>query len=167
MLIATIQKMFYYGLQKYPNSTRLRIIYALYLLDKVKSKQQALQELINAELERPSFDEEFIIYRYKIITEAELMDSSSNQLSQQKGDQAEMVNELSIQNNLSQCRLNIEKSANLHVEFWSQLSEDQPDLGKLSDLGFKISSINQQVEEQWSKLLKINNNMSSMMRYLF
>ena len=92
------------------------------------------------------------------------MDSSNNHVSQQKGDQAEMVNELSIQNNLMQCRTNIEKSANLHVEFWSQLSEDQPDLGKLSDLGFKISVVNQQVEEQWLKLLHINNFMPSMMR---
>ena len=63
MLIATIQKMFYFCLQKYPNSTRLRIIYSLYLLDKFKSKQQALQELLNAEMERPSFDEDFIIFR--------------------------------------------------------------------------------------------------------
>jgi hypothetical protein len=75
-----------------------------------------------------------------------------------------MVNELSIQNHLTSCRANIERSANLHVEFWSQLSEDQPDLGKLSDLGFKISLVNQAVEEQWSKLLRINSNMPSMMR---
>lgn len=37
-LIATIQQMYYHGLQKFPNSTRLRILYALYLLDKTNSK---------------------------------------------------------------------------------------------------------------------------------
>lgn len=62
-LIATVQGMFYYGLQKFPNSTRLRILYALFLLDKTHSKQQALQELLNAEREGPAFDELFIIYR--------------------------------------------------------------------------------------------------------
>lgn len=62
------------------------------------------------------------------------------------------------------CRANIERSANLHVEFWGQLSEDSPDLGKLSDIGFKITMINQQANEQWNKLLQINNNMPSMLR---
>jgi hypothetical protein len=40
-----------------------------------------LQELLNAELERPAFDEEFVIYRYKIIIENELMDSSNGHLA--------------------------------------------------------------------------------------
>lgn len=62
-IIAVIQSMYYYGLQKYPSSTRFRILYALFLLDNMKSKQQALQELLNAEEESPAFDEEFIIYR--------------------------------------------------------------------------------------------------------
>jgi len=35
-----------------------------------------------------------------------------------------MVNELSVRNHLKICKSNIEKSANLHVEFWSQLSEE-------------------------------------------
>ncbi len=47
-LIATLQGMFYNATQQYPNSTTLRIIYSLYLLDIVQLKQQALQELINA-----------------------------------------------------------------------------------------------------------------------
>ena len=41
----------------------------------------------------------------------------------------------------------MEKSANLHVEFWSQLKEDSPDLGKLSELGYKISIVNALAEE--------------------
>ncbi len=94
MLIAVIQSMYYQGLQKYPNNTRMRILYSMFLLDKMRSKQQALQELLNAEHERPAFDEEFIIHRYKVIIENELMESST--LDGKKGDNLEMVNELSI-----------------------------------------------------------------------
>jgi hypothetical protein len=49
---------------------------------------------LNAEHERPAFDEEFIIHRYKVIIENELMESST--LDGKKGDNLEMVNELSI-----------------------------------------------------------------------
>ncbi len=69
---------------------------------------------MNAEHERPAFDEEFIIHRYKVIIENELMERST--LDGKKGDNLEMVNELSIQNHLNACRFNIERSANLHVE---------------------------------------------------
>ena len=63
-----------------------------------------------------------------------------------------MVNELSIQSHLKQCRINIEKSANLHLEFWSQLSEESPDLGKISEIGSKINLVNKLADEQWRKL---------------
>ncbi|EGR34809.1 PAS domain S-box family protein, putative [Ichthyophthirius multifiliis] len=162
MVIAVMQGMYYYGLQKFPNNTRLRILYALYLLDKMQTKQQALQELLNAELERPSFDEQFIIYRYKIIIENSLIERSDQ--NGKKGDNYEMVNELSVQTHLKQCRTNIEKSANLHLEFWSQLSEDAPDLGKLSEIGYKINIINQLAEEQWKKLQQNDSFIPSMMR---
>lgn len=39
-------------------------------------------------------------------------------LSRNKNDNNDMVNELSIQYHLNMCRANIERSANLHVEFW-------------------------------------------------
>ena len=38
----------------------------------------------------------------------------------------EIFNEISIQNNLKQYKLNIEKSSNLHLDFWSNLYEDTP-----------------------------------------
>lgn len=45
------------------------------------------------------------------------------------------------------------------MEFWSQLSEDNPDLGKLNEIGVKINFSVQQVEEQWNRLKKMSSNM--------
>ncbi|KAL4470963.1 hypothetical protein ABPG72_013550 [Tetrahymena utriculariae] len=166
-LILAIKGMYYYALQRFPNNTYLRIMYALFLLDKMLSKQQAMQELLNTELEGPAFDEQFIIFRYKRIIENELkvstVQSTIIQKNKKEGN-SEMVNELSIQNHQDACRSSIEKSANLHVEFWSQLSEDQPDLGKLSEIGFKINIINQQADEQWNKLQQISSYNPQLMR---
>ena len=48
--------MYYYGIKKFPNNTSLRIQYAFFLEGQNQS-QQALQELINADKNKPPFDE--------------------------------------------------------------------------------------------------------------
>ena len=123
------------------------------------SRQQALQELTDAEAKKPPFDEQFIIYRYKKIVEDEIAES---QTEGQGG--LDVVSEIAFQNHLRQLQANIEKSALLHMEFWSQLSEDNPDLSKLNDIGSKINSSVHNVEEHWNKLLKINQSNAKAMR---
>lgn len=151
--------MYFDGIKKFPNNTALRISYAFFLLEKMHSKQQALQELTQAEQNKPSFDEQFIIFRYKKILEDEI---AERQNDGQGG--LDVVSEVAFQNHLRQLQANIEKSALLHMEFWSQLSEDNPDLSKLNDGGSKINSSVQNVEENWIKLMKINPNNAKAMR---
>ena len=151
--------MYTQALKKFPNDTSLRIAYAFFLLEKMQSKQQALQELSQAEQNKPPFDEQFIIFRYKKLIEDEIAES------QQDGQGGlDVVSEVAFQNHLRQLQANIEKSALLHMEFWSQLSEDNPDLSKLNDSGSKINSSVHNVEEHWNKLLKINANNAKAMR---
>ena len=52
----------------------------------------------------------------------------------------------------------------LHMEFWSQLSEDNPDLNKLNDFGVKIHNSVTSVEDHWAKLQKISPNMPKAMK---
>lgn len=49
----------------YPENVALRISFVFFLLERMKYKQQALQELISLEKNKPSFDVQFIIFRYK------------------------------------------------------------------------------------------------------
>ena len=44
------------------------------------------------------------------------------------------------------------------MEFWSQLSEDVPDLGKLNEIGIHIFSSMTEVDENWNRLKKIGGN---------
>jgi len=159
LLIQMLYKMYFFGIKKFPNNTSLMISYAFFLLEKMHTKQQALQELTQAEANKPSFDEQFIIYRYKKIIEDEIAES---QTEGQGG--MDVVSEVAFQNHLKQLQANIEKSSLLHMEFWSQLSEDNPDLAKLSDIGSKINFSVQYVEDNWSKLQKINSNNTKAMR---
>jgi hypothetical protein len=52
----------------------------------------------------------------------------------------------------------IEKSALLHMEFWSQLGEDTPDIGKLEVLGTRTINSIRDVQEKWNKLMKVAPN---------
>lgn len=50
---------------RFPDNTALRMSYVFFLMERMKYKQQALQELLSAEKNKPAFDIQFVIYRYK------------------------------------------------------------------------------------------------------
>ena len=58
------------------------------------------------------------------LIEEQMFENSKNSRNPASGIDA--VNELTTENNLREIRSSIEKSASLHIEFWSQLSEDTP-----------------------------------------
>lgn len=52
----------------------------------------------------------------------------------------------------------IEKSVNLHLEYWRELQEENPDVGKLQQLGSFITLSIDDSENLYERLLRINNN---------
>lgn len=79
ILVYIIERIFVLALTRFPACIQLRINHALFLLDKMKSTQQALQELVLAEQEKPYIDEQFMIYRYKKMIEDQMVESRKNQ----------------------------------------------------------------------------------------
>ena len=47
-----------------------------------------------------------------------------------------------------------------HMQFWSQLTEDQPDLDKLHEFGKKINVSLGQIEDTWQSILKNQTNLT-------
>jgi hypothetical protein len=52
----------------------------------------------------------------------------------------EYISAVNYETSFRKCKLNIEKTALLHFEFWNHLQEDSPDLRRLMDLGIRIDS---------------------------
>jgi hypothetical protein len=52
----------------------------------------------------------------------------------------------------------IEKSVNLHLDFWRELLEENPDIQKLQNLGSKITNTVETTAEQYKKLNEMNPN---------
>lgn len=112
------------------------------------------------------------MHRYKQLIEAQLTDSTSKssaqaqslvQKSSNENMNQDMMNELTIQNHISNCIQNVNTSAQLHGEFWMMLKDDKPNLAKLAETGFRISFYNQEAEDQYNKLLKMNALVPSIM----
>lgn len=52
---------------------------------------------------------------------------------------------------MKEIMLNIEQSTMLHIDFWSQLSEDTPDLSRVYEIGIKLNYANNIVKDSWKK----------------
>lgn len=50
---------------RFPNSVTLRLNYAFFLLELMKSKAKALEQLEICEKGKTDFDDQFLIFRYK------------------------------------------------------------------------------------------------------
>ena len=110
-------------------------------------------------MNKPPIDIQFIIYKYKKIIEDEIADAQNDFSTGM-----DIVNEITFENQFKQFQTQIERCSMLHMEFWSQLSEDTPDLSKLNEIGSKINSTTDQVDEFWMKLRKISFNLPKAMR---
>ena len=61
--------MYRLGIFKFPNCSALRISYALFLIERLNKKLEAVNELNQGAALSPTLDEQFVIYRYKKLTE--------------------------------------------------------------------------------------------------
>ena len=107
-------------------------------MDRMNKKNEAIIELTQASSLSPSFDEQFLLYRYQKISEDFGEGGGSSGDSHGNGGM-DMVAKFAYENSLRQCSANIQKSAALHLEFWNYLREDRPDISKLNDCGAKIN----------------------------
>ena len=89
------------GISKFPKCANLRILYSLFLLNKMKNKNQALMEFVNTEKNTdPDFDEQFVIFRYKKIIEDQMLDSNVSGVEEN----LDVVANIAYKNHFNQCK---------------------------------------------------------------
>jgi len=158
ILFRHADNMFKVGIQKFPNCTSLKMSYAFFLMHRLKKVHQALEELTNALEYSPPFDEQFIIFRYRRYCEESGYQTEASGSSHQGSSSAQ------YETSFRQLQNMIERSAQLHLEFWNYLREDRPDIAKLNECGAKINTSIGMVEQQWTALQKINSNVPKALR---
>jgi len=149
------------SLEKFPKSARLHILYAYIQHEKLKNKFKALFELMITEENKPNLQEEFSIYRYKNLIEEEMIESDIR-TSETKGIDVNII--VHFQNKFVQFQSAIEKAVDLHLDFWRELLEENPDIHKLQNLGSKITNTVETTTTQFKKLVEINPNHIKMLQ---
>ncbi|CAD8188241.1 unnamed protein product [Paramecium pentaurelia] len=162
LLILTLYRILDQGLEKFEKNVDLRIQYAFFLLEVMSYKHKALQELQKAEECEPSLDTQFVLYKYKRIVESEIQDDQNEKTISNH----EILPISAAPPIISGLAMQIEKCAYLHMEYWSELNEETPDVAKLEVSGKKVTDSIRLVQELWQKLKRVcPNHQPSIMLY--
>ena len=89
----------------------------------------------------PHFDEAFMLFRLRHIIEDEI--------SEGDGGSMDMMAAHNFRVQFKEFKFLIEKSAELHLQFWNYLTDEFPDLVRLSQQGGKINESITLIEELW------------------
>ncbi|CAD8156622.1 unnamed protein product [Paramecium pentaurelia] len=148
-LIQELEKMFKDGIKKFPKSAELKIFYALFIMERKKNKEGAYKqfELIDDKC-KPALYQQFIKYRY--------MKSIKENKKENKDD--DIVEAIKYNNHQTMCEKSMQQSAKLQKDFWGELKEDQPDLGKLMKLGADITYVTKTARQNYEEMQKISQN---------
>lgn len=137
--------------QKFPDDIWLSLSYSIFLQDGLKNPSTALAELSKCEIKNPSFVQDFLIFRYKQLIKEDL-------LSQGIHENNSLASYIEYEGLFAEFKRKIEKSANYHMNFWSLLMEESPNMQKMLKIGFGIISNLELIETLWNRIQEINAN---------
>ena len=122
----------------------------------MKNIHAALTEINLASKLKPSFQQQFSIYKCNAYIE----DMLSIQDQNTKDIYSKLTSVIEFEILLNECQRFIEQISNFQIEFWSQLGNSLPDLNILNELSKKIFDSSERAAELWKKIIAINNNYS-------
>lgn len=148
-------------LERFPKSTRLHMLYAYIQREKLQNKFKALFEMMITEENKPNVEEDFSIFSYKNVIEEEMIENDARN-SESKGVDVNII--VDFQNKFVDFQAAVENAVDLHLEFWRELLENNPDIQKLQSLGSKITHSFEETSAEFRKLNEINPNHIKMLQ---
>lgn len=121
LIICLLNQLYTEGLKKFMGSTNLLVCYSLFLFEDCNNLQQAMIIIEEVGNHNPSFDQEFMIYRIKLLIEEILLEQNSTK------DDNKVFSDIHIQSQWREIQFEIEKCTIMHLDFWSQLTDEIPD----------------------------------------
>ena len=158
VLLMHYNEVFLEGIEKFPTDKTSRLIYCYYLINVANNRGAALEHLSMVESQNPSFEEQALIYCYRLDIKESLLAEKSN------NDQISVSSLMAYESHLKLLEDKIEASATLHYQFWELLIEPGPDLIALRKYGFDIQSLNKEIEDHWKEMQRINPDMPNSLK---
>ncbi|EGR31396.1 PAS domain S-box family protein [Ichthyophthirius multifiliis] len=143
------------SLQIFHKSTRLHLLHSYIQHEKLKNRFKALYELMICNELKPNMQEEFALYRFNIQIENEMKD-----YDERIGDNINVdVNKVVMfQKKFFEFQAYINESVQLHLDFWRQLLEENPEIQKIEQMGSTITTTVDNLQSLYLELKLIYPN---------
>ena len=156
-LLHVLERLFLGGFKKC-NSIDLRIFYAYFLIEYMHMPRKAVEELVLAQLMKPNFEQQFLIYRYKKLIEEKASQTSLKRTGKDIG--VDVVGMIALESHSNMCVGFIRELSEVNQAFWMQWGSEEPKLQMVFGMGIRIQQIIKKVEENWSKLSGLSGSNS-------
>ena len=171
-----LEHLFLYGIREFRDNFRIRLNYIYFLIFRLKKFQKAKIEL-DKFISNPnnSINDDFNIFEIKKISESSY-DIIKNQNRKNNLDSFNIFDSSSLDNlkfnsKKKIFKTNIIEIVSNYIMFWNLLISSHKDivsdLGKLAEIGNKISSLNDEIKKIYNELKKSNLIDRNLLKYYF
>ena len=149
-LLQFCEKLFEFGISKFPNDISLTINYSMFLIFEMNHNKKALITLNSIKTSFYNFQENYNIYRCRI-----LIDEYIDKKNKNKND----FNFFEYNKKIYNFKLLVSKSTTLYYDFWKFIIINKLNFtynyNDLNKLGSKILKMNQKIDEEYNSLFSI------------
>lgn len=144
---------FYLCIAKFPNDISLRLFYVLFLVEHLRNTSMANDELSICASKNPGFIHQFLIHCYTELIKDHIIISGKMQ-----NQSFNVAAAMAYETQYKRFREKIDRATVSHIQFWSILWEESPNLQKLTETGFKILNTLETIELIWNNLQQMSFN---------
>ena len=149
-LLMHAEMLYKVAISKYPFYVKLRLSYALFLYNKIKKKQQGMNEILLLSNFSSNLEDSFLIFRAQKYIEEENLGSSLDNINQKS------ISELCYKTLLNNIRTIMRKIAMNYIDFWTILSRNDEiknhNYKKMINIGIKINRLSGDLNNYIEKL---------------
>ena len=153
-----VMTMYQNGISKFSLCTSLRINFSFFLMERMNNTKRALTELKNCEKYNPSFEEEFIIFRY--------CESGQENDAEDEGEDndegLDIVASIAYKNHSNTFKEGLTNITSIYNDFWSLLlnnnQKSDEDLTKMNEYGEKLNKLVEVVKGHYAEMEKLKYN---------
>ena len=152
-LLQFCEKLFEFGISKFPNDISLKINYSLFLIFEMNHNNKALIILNSINSSIFAFQDNYNIYRCQRLIDEYLLNKNKNK---------NIINSFEYKKKVHDFKLLISKTTSLYYDFWTLIIINKLNVTNnfedLNRIGSEIIKLNKNIDDEYESLIKIKSN---------
>ena len=144
------EKLFEYGIAKFPNDITLKINYSMFLIFEMNHNKKALIVLNNINSSIFSFHDNYNIYRCQRLIDEYIINNNSNK---------NVIHSFEYKKKVYDFKLLVSKNTSLYYDFWTLIIVNKLNMNNniddLNKIGSEIIKLSEKIEEEYESLIKL------------